>query len=208
MTKQSTMMDPLQRNLTANQLSVILRLITTQRLFSYHWINLLTSLVCCLRCRSRKGLKTSKMGRKELHFKDGVAKLDTDLDVLNILATVKLFKSLRHILFSREQRLFLKFQNKDAIMSENASSTDNANLSSSGDEDTINQIAEKNSKGIDCQQKIDLERRLRLFTNYGKEMKNKDWRIIEGILTPNISAKVTHGVEKVQIKKFDQSLQR
>ena len=78
-------------------------------------------------------------------------------------------------------------------MSENVSSMESdGNFSSSGDEDTIKLIAEQNSRGgIQSQQKIDLERRLRLFTNDGNNMKNKDWRIIEGILTPKISAKVT-----------------
>ncbi len=75
-------------------------------------------------------------------------------------------------------------------MSEPASSMEDENLSSSEDEDTIKLIAEQNSMGVESAQKVDLERRLRHFTNDGKEMKSKNWRIIEGILNPKISAQV------------------
>ncbi len=67
---------------------------------------------------------------------------------------------------------------------------DDGKHSSSGDEEIIKFIARQNSKGVDSrQEKGDLEKRLRMFTSDGKNMKNKNWRIMEGILTPKISAK-------------------
>ena len=54
-------------------------------------------------------MRASKAGRSELYFEKGETKFDNDLDVVNLLAMVKLFRQVRHILFTKDQRLFLKF---------------------------------------------------------------------------------------------------
>ncbi len=109
MTKKDIVMEAKDKDLTSDQLCVILQLITNQRFFRYNMIDLVKSALYCVPCRSDKSLKKSKVGRKDLHFKTGVAKLEKDLDVLNLLAMMKLFRSLRHVLFTKEQSLFLKF---------------------------------------------------------------------------------------------------
>ena len=70
--------------------------------------------------------------------------MDRDLDVFNLLAMVKLFRIMRHIFFSRDQRLFLKFQKEDAIHSDIEAHS--SEKSSSDDERRLDELAEINRK--------------------------------------------------------------
>ena len=87
-------------------------------------------------------------GLNEFYLRQGVQKLDQDLDVVNLLAMVKLFRSLRHLTFSRDERLFLKFKRRDTINSD-IESSEAKMISSSEDEAKIIKLAEGNMRGID-----------------------------------------------------------
>ncbi len=78
--------------------------------------------------------------------------------------------------------------------------------SCSSDEEITKLITKQNSDGVESPLKVELERRLRLLCHTGKNMKNKDWRIIEGIMSPSLSMKFKRTVkEAAEVKRIDKS---
>lgn len=56
----------------------------------------------------------------------GADKLQDELDVVSVIKTIRAFQQVTRILFTKEQRLLLKFQDKDVMRSTSEDSDVNA----------------------------------------------------------------------------------
>jgi hypothetical protein len=111
--------------------------LVNRRRFIYTGKDILTYMFRCLCFRSVKlrRYKGSKEGwdrvmRKHYYFKEGEDKLFDELDVINLLKSMRRIKLLTQTLLTQTQKMVLKFQRKNIIESN----------SSSGDSDTNNKF--------------------------------------------------------------------
>ena len=85
----------------------IYHLIINQKKFNYGCAQLMRYYLKCLICRKKLSLKKLGGDRSDYYLNKGEEKLSKDLDIVNLLRTVKSYRVMRKTLFDRDQRIFL-----------------------------------------------------------------------------------------------------
>ena len=95
--------------------------------FNYNWYDICEYILCCIRCRRNKSIRKIPKYRKHAYYNVGEEKLLNELDVISVIKAIRSLEAINKVLFTREQRLLLKFQSKDII----ASSSDDSDIGAS-----------------------------------------------------------------------------
>ncbi|CDW83701.1 UNKNOWN [Stylonychia lemnae] len=82
-------------------------------------IDYLVKMVCC---KSNKKLKTSSSYKSHLKYIKGNERLEQELDVVNLLKSIRQMKSLVNFLLPMRRRLLLKFSKKNLLQTSSSSS--------------------------------------------------------------------------------------
>lgn len=93
----------------------IMSLITGQRKLVYTQCNVIAYLFRCLCCVSQKTLKRMRSAKKDYLLNKGMAKLERDLDIANIVRTSRQSRLLLNIKMDRDDQLLLKNQRANII---------------------------------------------------------------------------------------------
>ena len=116
-----------------NQLYFIFHLILNQRIIVYRTWDAIKFYFSCRHCRKQRSLKKYKS--KDFYLNQGIQKLQTDLDIVNLLEIIKGFRIIQQVLFTKDDQFFLKHQRRDIIDSDLAESGDNGLVDQITDED-------------------------------------------------------------------------
>ena len=88
-----------------------------RELFKYSFKDITEYILWCVWCRKSKNYRKNPKYRKHAYYKAGEDKLQRELDVMSIIKAIRSLKLINKVLFTKEQRLLLKFQENDVIAS-------------------------------------------------------------------------------------------
>ena len=71
----------------------------------------------CRNCRSNKKLRHVKSADQDFKLNKGTDMLNNDLDIVKLLEMIKDYRVMKQVIFSHDDRFFLKMQHRDMICS-------------------------------------------------------------------------------------------
>lgn len=82
---------------------MIFHLIINQVIFKYELRDLCKSFILCICCCSnkRKLKRTSKVAQKEKFLDQGMRKIEKDLDIVNYIKMIKMYRLIKQVLFDK-----------------------------------------------------------------------------------------------------------
>ena len=167
-----------------------------QRRFTYNTCYAIAYYFRCFACRSSKRLKKIKSAKKDCELEKGKEMLSRDLDIVNLLGMIKDYHLMKQVLFTHDDRFLLHLQHRDMICSTSSSSEDylkELRESSTGNESIAretNQLIKHEhifdeAHNLDDEQKEFVRNLLQRYEE--RHVSEKEFRILQGILTTNFS---------------------
>ncbi|CDW73325.1 UNKNOWN [Stylonychia lemnae] len=108
--------------LQENQIIRIIDEILIRSRFKYGFEMILDYLAKCLCLRSLQKLSKNQSYKKHFLFKRGIEKLEQELDVVNLLRSIRQLRLLTQVILPLRSRLLLKFSKKNVILTSSSSS--------------------------------------------------------------------------------------
>ena len=118
-------------------------------------------------------MKQSAQLKKQFLFKKANEKLETELDIVNIIRSIRKLRLIQKIILSKRSRLLLKFSRANLIESSNSSSDSDDNKY-----DTLKLMEDKNNL-IKLGAAIKLKKSLKYYTK--NAMDDNEKNLIRGI---------------------------
>lgn len=168
---------------TKKQLSAIFHLLINQTQLRYGVSNMLRSSIRCLCCRSISSLRTrqSPIKRVELIYRHGERKLTRDLDIVNLIDSIKEHRCMLKVLFDINQLFFLKFQRRDVLNSD--SELEHEQFDDEALEQYKKLLVQGKLADSSKRDKAKDEIRNKLQKYHGKPLTQKDFRVLQGVLS-------------------------
>ena len=94
-------------------MEMIYQTVTTQKAFKYGSASIFHYFFCCNGDGSQR--------REEMLFNKGMKKLQTDIDIINLIKVVRGYRNLRRMFLSKEQNIMLGQQRRDIIQDHGSS---------------------------------------------------------------------------------------
>ncbi|CDW91852.1 UNKNOWN [Stylonychia lemnae] len=115
------------REIDKNDVHSLLQSFTSRRRFSYNPYQILRFVMKCLCWRSLRQKKLNNVYKEHYLFKKGKEKLEMELDVIQLVKTLRKFRLLSQAILNQPHRMLLRFQRQNLIetTSESSDSDDN-----------------------------------------------------------------------------------
>ncbi len=110
-----------QDEIDDSYLKKVLEYILLRVRFTYGYKEIFTYLSQCL-CLRQKNLNDTFELRKQLLYKKGNNKLERELDIVNLVRSIRQLRLMASVLLGPTERMLLKFQRKNVIESTSSSS--------------------------------------------------------------------------------------
>lgn len=148
--------------------------------FNFRSKQVIQHFLFCMPCRGNKSMFKHSEYRIHMLYKRGIKKLKEDLDARHILKTVHRMRIIQQIMFSRRQKLLIKFAKKTVL--------DSASSGTDSDKNAMDAIAVIDHKNHLIQQPMQLrvERSLTQLVKVGRACPEVNKRILKAIFTKQI----------------------
>ena len=169
-----------KQSLTENDINTVLISIINRKRFKYTFRDIINYIFRCICFRSKQRLRSNmrqdQSFKKQYIFQKGTKKLSQELDVLNLLKSIRQIKLLTQVILSQKQKLLLRFQRKNLIESS----------SSSGNSDDYNRyetikLMESRNPMIRLVIFGKIKRMITSFNKNGERLKTIDRRLLRGL---------------------------
>jgi len=94
---------------------------------------MMTYFFMCMPCRGNRSMFKHSEYRIHMLYKKGIKKLREDLDARHVIKTIHRIRIMQQIMFSRRQKLFIKFAKKTVL--------DSASSGTDSDKNAMDAIA-------------------------------------------------------------------
>ena len=166
------------------QLYYIFHIILNQRRLSYNTCLALGYYFKCRKCRKERSLKERSSSKQDFYLNQGIKKLNRDLDIINLLEMIQIYRVMKMTVFSQDDRFFLRAQRRDMIYtseSEEDQQQPNENVmwktakTRSWMRNILNQ-----DEAINKEQKESLKKLLQRYQD--RKLRDEEFRILQGVL--------------------------
>lgn len=166
--------------------------------FRYGYKDLVHYLSNCLCIRTRDRKNTNENMKKHVLYDEGNKKLEYELDVVNLIRSIRQLRLMAQVLLGPSERMLLKFQRKNMIESSSSSedSDDHKN-------DTVKLLTSE--KGLIKLQTVVKINRILKYYYQNKNLEEVDKNLIKGVFIKKpLAAKMDEVIKKTKsIFAFD-----
>jgi hypothetical protein len=99
-----------------------------RRVLNYKVGDILHYLIWCTQWRSTNSLKDKERFRDHLYFEIGEEKLIEELEVVNIIKSMRKLKILFNVILNKQQKFMMKFQREHVINSSSSETSDEGKM--------------------------------------------------------------------------------